>query len=106
MASGVVNASFPVSGGRIIGSIETFMESERGGGYSALPWAELDSFQEWNMRVGYESDNNWAVVGYLENATDELNYAGAQVNSGITPDWVVGPNRPRTAGVRVRYYFD
>jgi iron complex outermembrane receptor protein len=106
MASGVLNAEFPVGGGRIIGSVETFYESERGGGYSALPWAELDAFQEWNMRVGYESDNNWAIIGYVENLTDELNYAGAQVNSGITPDWVVGPNRPRTTGVRLRYYFD
>ena len=43
---------------------------------------------------------------YAENLTDEVTYASAQVNSGITPDWLVGPNRGRTAGLRFGYYFD
>jgi iron complex outermembrane receptor protein len=106
MGSAVLKADFPVSGGNVFGSLETFWESERGGGYSALPWAMLPSFNEWNLRVGYQSENNWTVTGYVENLTDELNYAGSQVNSGITPDWLVGPNRPRTAGIRFGYYFD
>lgn len=106
MGSAVLKGHFPVGAGTIVGNIETFWESERGGGYSLLPWAPLDSFQEWAVRVGYESDANWTVTGYVENLTDELTYAGAQVNGGITPDWLVGPNRPRTYGVRFGYYFD
>ncbi len=106
VASAVLKAHFPVANGVIVGNLETFYESERGGGYEALPWAPLDAFQEWTLRVGYESDNNWTLTAYVENLTDELNYAGAQVNSGITPDWLVGPNKPRTAGLRFGYYFD
>ena len=106
MGSMVLKLDFPINKGRIVGNLEAFWESERGGGYEALPWAELGSFMEFNARVGYESDGNWSVTGYVENLTDELNYAGAQVNSGVTPDWLVGPNRPRTFGVRFGYYFD
>ena len=106
MGSLVLRADYPFANGRVVSSIEGFWESERGGGYSALPWAELPSFIEWNLRVSYESENNWMLSLYAENLSDEVNYAGAQVNSGITPDWVVGPNRGRTAGLRFGYYFD
>lgn len=106
MGSALLKANYPAGNGQVIGNIETFWESERGGGYEALPWAPLDSFQEWAVRLGYESNNNWSVIAYVENVTNELNYAGAQVNSGGTPDWLVGPNRPRTAGIRFGYYFD
>ena len=106
MGSMVLKAEYPVANGRIIGNIEGFWESERGGSWSDLPWQTLDSFTEWTVRVGYESNKNWSVTGYVENLTDELNYAGLQYNTGITPEWLVGPNRPRTAGVRFGYYFD
>jgi iron complex outermembrane receptor protein len=106
MGSMVLKADYPVANGRIVGNIEGFWESERGGSWSDLPWQTLDSFTEWTVRVGYESNNNWSVTGYVENLTDELNYAGLQYNTGITPEWLVGPNRPRTAGVRFGYYFD
>ena len=106
MGSAVLRSEYPFAGGRISSSVEAFWESERGGGYSALPWAELPSFVEWNLRVSYESENNWMLSVYAENLTDEVTYASAQVNSGITPDWLVGPNRGRTAGLRFGYYFD
>ena len=106
MGSALLKANFPVGNGAIFGNLEAFWEGERGGGYEALEWAKLPSQHEISMRVGYESDKNWTVTGYVENLTDEVNYAGAQVNSGITPDWKVGPNRPRTFGVRFGYYFD
>jgi iron complex outermembrane receptor protein len=106
MGSMVLKLDFPVSNGRIIGNLEAFWESERGGGYEALPWATLGPFAEFSARIGYESDGNWSLTGYVENLTDELNYAGSQVNSGVTPDWLVGPNRPRTFGMRFGYYFE
>ncbi len=106
MGSALLKANFPVGNGTIVGNLEAFWESERGGGYEELAWAKLSSQHEMALRVGYESDKNWTLTGYVENLTDELNYAGAQVNSGITPDWKVGPNRPRTVGLRFGYYFD
>ena len=106
MGSAVLKASFPMGNGRIVGNLETFWESERGGGYEDLDFAKLGSYQEWTVRVGYESNKNWRVTAYLENATDELTYAGAQVNGGLTANWLVGPNKPRTAGIRFGYVFD
>lgn len=106
MGSGVLKGTFPAGNGNVITNLEMFFEGERGGGYEQLPWAFVDAYQEWTLRVGYESNDNWTLAAYVENLTDELTYAGGQVNSGITPSWLVGPNRPRTFGVRFGYYFD
>ena len=106
MGSMVLKADYPVKDGRIVANLEGFWESERGGSYSDLPWQTLSAYQEWSLRIGYESNGNWSVMGYVENLTDELNYAGLQYNEGITPEWLVGPNRPRRAGLRFGYYFD
>ena len=102
----VLNGDFPLGNGSLIGNIEMFWEGKRGGGFEQIPESEVDSFQEWTLRVGYASDENWTLTAYVENLTDELNYAGAQNGSGITPTWLVGPNKPRTAGMRFSYYFD
>jgi iron complex outermembrane receptor protein len=106
MGSMVLTADYPFANGRVVANLEGFWESERSGSYSDLPWQTLGTFKEINLRVRYASDNNWSVMGYVENLADELNYAGIQANSGITPDWLVGPNRGRTAGIRFGYYFD
>ena len=106
MGSMVLKAHYPVKDGRVVANLEGFWESERGGGYSDLPWQTLSAYQEWSLRIGYESNGNWSIMGYVENLTDELNYAGLQYNEGITPEWLVGPNRPRRAGLRFGYYFD
>jgi iron complex outermembrane receptor protein len=106
MGSMVLKADYPVKDGRVVANLEGFWESERGGGYSDLPWQTLSAYQEWSLRIGYESNGNWSVMGYVENLTDELNYAGLQYNEGITPEWLVGPNRSRRAGIRFGYYFD
>jgi iron complex outermembrane receptor protein len=106
MGSMVLTADYPFASGRIVANLEGFWESERSGSYSNLPWQTLGSYAEWNLRVRYESGSNWSLTGYVENLTDELNYAGIQYNEGITPEWLVGPNRGRMAGIRFGYYFD
>ena len=106
MGSMVLTADYPFASGRIVANLEGFWESERAGSYSELPWQTLGSYTEWNLRVRYESGSNWSLTGYVENLTDELNYAGIQYNEGITPEWLVGPNRGRMAGIRFGYYFD
>ena len=106
MGSAVLKGTFPLGNGEIVGNVETFWESERGGSYEAVPWGPLPAFQEWALRVGYHSPKGWNATAYVENLTDELTYANSQVNTDITPDWFVGPNRPRTIGVRFGYQFD
>lgn len=106
MGSGLLKGTFPFGNGNIVGNLEMIYEGERGGGYEDLPESKLSAFTEWNFRIGYYSDDNWNITAYAENLTDELTYAGAQTNGGITPTWVVGPNRPRTVGIRVGVDFD
>ena len=104
--SAVLKGDFPVGNGSIISNLEVFFESERGRGYEDIVDSEIDAFQEWAFRIGYQSNNNWSIMGYVENFTDELTFDGAANNSLIIPAFYFGPSRPRTMGVRFGYTFD
>ncbi len=104
--SAVLRGEFPLTRGAIVGNVEVFWESERGRGYEDVIDSEIDAFQEWALRVGYRSDNNWNVTAYVENLTDELTFDGAANNSGLIPAFYFGPSRPRTFGLRFGYNFD
>ena len=83
-----------------------FFESGRGRGYEDINDSDISAYQEWAMRLGYESDDNWTLTAYVENLTDELTWDGAANNGGLVPPFYFGPSRPRTAGIRFGYYFD
>ena len=102
----LLKGNFPMANGAIVGNIEMFFESERGRGYENIVDTEIDAYQEWALRVGYESNNNWNLTAYMENLTDELTWDGSANNSGIVAPFYFGPSRPRTAGLRFGYYFD
>ncbi|MCH8867805.1 MAG: TonB-dependent receptor [Proteobacteria bacterium] len=104
--SAVLKGDFPVGNGSIIGNLEVFFESERGRGYEDIIDSQIDAFQEWAFRIGYASDNNWTLMGYVENFTDELTFDGAANNGLVIPAFYFGPSRPRTFGVRFGYTFD
>lgn len=100
----VLNGSLPVDGGgTLIGSVEWFWESERGGGWEDLSSTKIDAFSDVTLRFGYESGNNWSMIGYIENLTDEDTWDGLNNNGGVLPSHFFGPKRPRTFGVRLRY---
>lgn len=102
----LLKGNFPTANGAIVGNVEMFFESERGRGYEDISDTEIDSYQEWALRLGYESNNNWNLTAYVENLTNELTWDGAANNSGIVPPFYFGPSRPRTAGLRFGYYFE
>ena len=104
--SAVLKGDFPLGNGSIIGNVEVFWESERGRGYEDIIDSEIDAFQEWAFRIGYASNNNWNVMAYVENLTDELTFDGAANNEGVIPAFFFGPSRPRTFGVRFGYTFE
>lgn len=104
--STVLRADFPVGNGSIVGNVEMFFESERGRGYEDIIDSQIDPYQEWAMRLGYQSNNGWYVTGYVENLTDELTWDGSSNNSGMIPAFYFGPNAPRTFGLRFGYAFD
>ena len=102
----VLKGNFPTANGAWVGNIEMFFESERGRGYEDIVDTEIDAYQEWALRAGYESNNNWNLTAYVENLTDELTWDGSANNDGLIAPFYFGPSRPRTAGLRFGYYFD
>ncbi|MCH7822735.1 MAG: TonB-dependent receptor [Proteobacteria bacterium] len=104
--SAVLKGDFPMGNGSIVGNLEVFFESERGRGYEDIIDSQIDAFQEWAFRIGYASDNNWTLMAYVENLTDELTFDGAANNGLVIPAFYFGPSRPRTIGMRFGYSFD
>ncbi|NNF40861.1 MAG: TonB-dependent receptor, partial [Woeseiaceae bacterium] len=102
----LLKGHFPTANGSIVGNIEMFFETERGRGYEDIDDSQIDGYEEWALRLGYESNNNWNLTAYVENLTDELTWDGAANNGGIIAPFYFGPSRPRTAGLRFGYYFD
>jgi iron complex outermembrane receptor protein len=102
----VLNGSFPTAKGAIVGSLEATWDSERGGGFERLASTMIDSYTEFTLRVGYESDQSWSVTAYIENLTDEFTYDGLNNNGGIVPSHFFGHRRPRTAGVSFNYSWE
>lgn len=105
-AAAKIDAYFPIGGGAITGSFEMFYESERGGGWEDNPEGYIDAYTIANLRVGYESDNNWYIRAYAENLFDEFTWDGYNANGGILPSHFFGPQRPLTLGVMVGMSWD
>ena len=105
-AAGKLDARYPMGNGTLTGSFEFFYEDERGGSWEANPEGYIDAFTIANLRVGYESDNNWYVQAYAENVFDEFTWDGYNANGGILPSHFFGPMRPLTIGVRAGMSWD
>jgi iron complex outermembrane receptor protein len=105
-AAGKLDARFPIQGGNITGNFEMFYESERGGGWEDNPEGYIDAFAIANLRIGFESDNNWYVRAYAENLFDEFTWDGYNANGGLVPSHFFGPMRPRTLGVMAGMSWD
>lgn len=101
----IVNFHAPLGLGDLIASAELFGQTETYGGFLLLPEAVNDGYFDLSFTVGYEAANQWSVVGFVENVTDEIYYDGATEGSGVLPAHYFGPSRPRTFGVRVSYDF-
>lgn len=105
-AAAKLDADFPMANGSITGSFEAFYESERGGDWGGVPEAYIDPFVIANLRIGYESNDNWYVEAYAENLFDEFTWDGQNLNGGILPSHNFGPMRPLTLGVRTGLSWD
>lgn len=105
-AAGRLTGNFPVSGGAITGSFEMTYESERGGGWENLSETKIDAYSMANLRVGFESDDNWYVRAYAENLFDDFTWDGQNNNGGLIPSHFFGPLRPLTLGVMMGVSWD
>ena len=105
-AAGKLDMRYPMGNGALTGSFEFFYEDERGGSWEANPEGYIDAYTIANLRVGYESDNNWYVQAYAENVFDEFTWDGYNANGGILPSHFFGPMRPTTIGIRAGMSWD
>lgn len=105
----VLDGYFPLeSGAAVTVSLETYWESEHGGGFEQLEPAVIDASQTWNARLGYIPDSNWYVEAYVDNLTDEINYASSYNGNlsfdgnggGAYPATTWAVFKPRSFGIR------
>lgn len=97
-----INFNYPAYGGKFLGTIELFGQTETSSlSASTDPAEKIDGYADITLRLGYKSDRGWGVIGYVENVTNELYYDGIFAGDGILPAVWFNPSRPRTFGVRL-----
>ena len=108
----------PVGNGAVFGNLAWSWEGKRRAGWlpltpesTSFPEGSrmIDGYSLGNLLIGYRGPTDWSLALYVENVSDETYFDGG--NTGGNPnnpfvqyDW--GPGRPRTAGVRLNYYFE
>tara|TARA_R110002110_G_scaffold205066_4_gene416823 strand:+ start:18264 stop:20630 length:2367 start_codon:yes stop_codon:yes gene_type:complete len=102
----VLRGNFPTENGAFTSNFELVWESDRGRGWEDLAETEIEAYEQMSLRVGYESNDNWFVEGYVENMTDQFTWDGMNNLGGKEPNAFFGPRRPRTYGIRTGYSWD
>jgi iron complex outermembrane receptor protein len=105
-ASGILSYLWPMASGEGFFTTEVIYRSEMFGGPDNLPDATVDSWNEFNFRIGYRTADSWYVTLWVENAFDEVYFergwenadADNQGGYGLFNE-LVWPSRPRTIGV-------
>ena len=101
-----INGRYPIEGGNLKGAFEVFGQTKTEAiPISTDPAERIPSYAEFALRLGYESDQGWAFMGYVENLTNVLYYDGMFAAGGILPSAWFNPSRPRTFGIRFSSTF-
>jgi iron complex outermembrane receptor protein len=110
-AFAVLNGSIPIGGrgGELFGNLAWSWEDTMRGDWIPPSLAEqtIRTIDQTDIVVGYQEDS-WVVSGYVENIFDntwEDGTFGEGFDGSPYPQYVFGPARPRTAGVRLSYSF-
>lgn len=114
-AFAVLDASFPLGrrGGEMFGLLAWSWEDDIRGDWpdDDLIFQKIKALEQTDLQLGYREDN-WSVLGYVENVFDNVWYDGAYSDPDYEGDFAnlfvqhtFGPSRPRTAGLRASYRF-
>jgi iron complex outermembrane receptor protein len=110
-AFAVLNGSFPVGsrGGALFGNIAWSWEDDMRGDWipPSLSEQTIRTLDQTDIVIGYKEES-WIISAYVENAFDntwEDGTFGEGFDLSPYPQYVFGPARPRTAGVRLSYSF-
>lgn len=107
----VLNGRFPVGsrGGEVFGNLSYSWEDDTRGDWipEELAVQNVRFLDQTDIVIGYQEDN-WVISGYVENVFDngwEDGTFGEDFDLTAYPQYVFGPARPRTAGIRASYSF-
>ena len=111
-AFAIINANVPVgnSGGEAFATLAWSWEDDYRGDWPDrnVIYQRIKALNQTDMIVGYRQEQ-WEVSAYVENVFDTIWYDGAYSDDPapgiIFVQHTFGPSRPRTAGVRLSYYF-
>ncbi|MEQ8262746.1 TonB-dependent receptor [Pseudohaliea sp.] len=110
-AFAILNGSFPVGsrGGELFGNLAYSWEDDAKGDWipEELSKQTVRFLDQTDIVVGYQEEN-WMISGYVENVFNnswEDGTFGEDFDGSPYPQYVFGPSRPRTAGVRASYSF-
>ncbi|MEM1189332.1 MAG: TonB-dependent receptor [Pseudomonadota bacterium] len=107
----VLNGAVPIGnrGGELFGNLAWSWEDDMRGDWipPSLSEQTIRTIDQTDIVIGYEEEN-WVISGYVENVFDntwEDGTFGEGFDLSPYPQYVFGPARPRTAGMRVSYSF-
>lgn len=110
-AFAVLNGSFPIGnrGGEVFGNLAWTWEDDSKGDWlpESLAVQNIRFLDQTDIVIGYQEEN-WMISGYVENVFDntwEDGTFGESFDATPYPQYVFGPARPRTAGIRASYSF-
>ncbi|MEQ8515944.1 MAG: hypothetical protein RIC38_10105, partial [Chromatocurvus sp.] len=107
----VLNGSIPVGsrGGEIFGNLSYTWEDDSKGDWlpEDLAVQKVRFLDQTDIVIGYQ-EQNWMFSGYVENVFNNTcsdRTFGEDFDLSPYPQYVFGPARPRTAGIRASYSF-
>lgn len=108
-AFAVLNGSFPVGSGEVFGNLAWSWEEDARGDWipPSLSEQTINFLDQTDIVVGYRQDS-WIISGYVENVFDNTwsdGTFGEDFDDTPYSQYVFGPARPRTIGMRASYSF-
>jgi len=108
-AFAVLNGSFPLGDGEIFGNLAWSWEDDMKGDWIPASLSEqvIETLDQTDIILGYQTES-WVISGYVENVFDNTwsdGTFGESFDGTAYPQYVFGPARPRTAGIRASFSF-
>ena len=104
--SAILTYRQPIASGEGFFTTEYVYRSEMFGGPDNIQDAAVDSWNEFNFRLGYRAASSWYVTLWIENAFDEVYFERGWENANVNNrrgyglfNELVWPSRPKTVGV-------
>jgi len=110
--SAVATYSFPMENGEAYVTVEHFYQGKQYSDLDNNNYIAQQSHHETNMRIGYDSSEQWSATLWVENIFSEEYFERGWANGDLNNQYGYGitntqvwPSKPRTIGVNFSYDF-